>query len=90
MLIGPLWGSVVARLGHPLLVLPLVELVGDHRGGGRGDLGGAGHRVGLLVPGAVGEADLELVAGADPTPGTKSSHTPDDPSERIAVAVPSQ
>ena len=48
--------------GHPLLVGPLVEVVGDDRGGGRGDLGGAGQRVGLLEPVAAGALDLELVA----------------------------
>ena len=51
-------------LGHPLLVAPLVEAVGHHARRGRGHLGGAGQRVGLLVPGAVVEAQLELVAGA--------------------------
>ena len=65
----PAVGVGGGALGHPLLVLPLVELVGDHRGGCRGDLGGAGHRVGLLVPGAVGEAELELVARTDPHTG---------------------
>ena len=48
--------------GHPLLVGPLVEVVGDDRGSGRGNLGGAGQRVGLLEPVAAGALDLKLVA----------------------------
>ena len=66
MLIGPLWGSVVARLAihswssHWWNWSVTTEAVAG------GDLGGAGHRVGLLVPGSVGEAELELVARTDP------------------------
>ena len=56
--------AVTARL-HPLLVGPLVEVVGDDRCRGRGNLGGAGQRVGLLEPVAAGALDLKLVAGAD-------------------------
>ena len=57
---------------HPLLVAPLVEVVGDDRGRGRGNLGGAGHRVGLLEPVAAGALDLELVAGANPDLGDEN------------------
>ena len=57
---------------HPLLVAPLVEVVGDDRGRGRGNLGGAGHRVGLLEPVAAGALNLELVAGANPDLGNEN------------------
>ncbi len=66
---GPLSWSVLRAGLHPLRVVPLVPCRGDHRSGGRRDLGGEGHRVGLLPPDAVLPEDLELVSGALADPG---------------------
>ena len=57
---------------HPLVVGPLVEVVGDDRGRGRGNLRGASQRVGLLEPVAAGTLDLELVAHADADAGDEN------------------
>ena len=60
-----------------------VELV-HHRGGGRRHLRVRGQRVGLVPPQPVGAEDAVLVAVRRPArPGTKTSHTPLEPSERI-------
>ena len=77
-------------LRQPRLVPPGVGGPGDHGGGRRGDLGAAGHRVGLLVPATVLAEQLELVAGARAQP--RDEELPDaGPAEgphRVGAPVP--
>ena len=61
---GPLVRGTGGTRVHPFLVLPVVEVVGDDRGGGRRDLRGPRQRIGLLEPVATRALDLVLVAGA--------------------------
>ena len=65
-------GVAVLAGRHPLVVGPLVEVVGDDRGRSRGNLRGASQRVGLLEPVAAGTLDLELVAHADADVGDEN------------------
>jgi len=69
-------------------VLPIQ--VGHHAGGAGGYLGGEGHRIGLEAEAVVGGHQLELVVGARLDAGMNSSHTPEEPSERIWWTRPSQ
>ena len=57
--------GALRALGHPLVIAPLMEVVGDDGGSGRGNLSGACERISLLEPVAAGSLDLVLVSGAD-------------------------
>ncbi len=54
---------------EPLGVVPLVGGRGDDGGGGRREVRGEGHRVGLVQPVPVGGEDAEAVAGPDADAG---------------------